>query len=101
MEHEKPFRKEATFKVFKKTKKNHHKSKSCSNYSEDSHDQEESNFMRKLKWGTNKFKCKLSFKCFNCDKIGEFSSKCPYTKGSENDEEQENSKKERKHQKRY
>ena len=73
-EHEKPSRKEAAFKVSKKTKKNNQTPKSCSSCSEDSYDEDESNFVRKLKRGTDKFKGKLPFKCFNCGKIGHFSS---------------------------
>ena len=48
-EQEKPSKKEAAFKVSKKTKKNNQKSKSCSSCSEDSDEEEESNFVRKLK----------------------------------------------------
>ena len=60
---EKTSRKEETFKFSKKTKKNNQKSKSfsCSSCSEDSNDEEEANFVRKLKQGTNKFKGKLPF----------------------------------------
>lgn len=36
--------------------------------------------MRKLKKGPDKYKGKFPFKCFNCGKIGNFSSKCPYGK---------------------
>ena len=53
--------------------------------------------MRKLKRGTGKFKGKLPFKCFNCGKVGHFSSKFPYAKGLESDEEEETPKKEKKH----
>ena len=67
--------------------------------SEDSNDEEEANFVIKLKRGTNKFKGKLPFKCFNCGKIGHFSFKCPYAKGSQSDQEEETPKKEKKHQK--
>ena len=50
-EQEKPSRKEATFKVYKKTKKNNQKPEYCSlsSCSEDSYDEEESNFVIKLK----------------------------------------------------
>lgn len=34
--------------------------------------------MRKLKKGSGKYKGKLPFKCFNCGKIRNFASKCPY-----------------------
>jgi hypothetical protein len=98
-EQEKPSRKEATLKVSKKIKKNNQKSKSCSSCSEDSNDEEEANFVRKLKQGTGKFKGKLPFKCFNCGKIGHFASKYPYAKGSKIDEEEETPKNEKKHQK--
>ena len=49
IEQEKTSRKEATFKVSKKTKKNNQNSRSCSSCSEDSDDEEETNFVRKLK----------------------------------------------------
>jgi hypothetical protein len=39
--------------------------------------------VRKLK---NKSKGKLSFKCFNCGKIGHFSHKCPYENTNEEEE---------------
>jgi hypothetical protein len=62
-------RKEATFKASKKTE--------CkiSDCSDNELDEEEANFVRKLK---NRYKGKLPFKCFNCGKIGHFSHKCPY-----------------------
>ena len=50
---------------------------------------EEANLVRKLKWGTSKFKGKIPFKCFKCGRIGHFASKSPYGKISDNDEEEE------------
>jgi hypothetical protein len=41
-------------------------------------DEEETNFVRKLKMGSRKYKAKLPFKLFCCDKVGHFSSKCPF-----------------------
>ena len=35
-------------------------------------------FTKGLQRGTDKYKGKLPFKCFNCGKIGHFASKCPY-----------------------
>ena len=51
--------------------------------------------MIKLKRGTGNYKNKLSFKCFNCGKIGHFSSKCPYEKSSDSDKENEKKYQER------
>ena len=41
-------------------------------------DEIEAKFVRRLKKGSGKYKEKLPFKCFNCGKIGHFTSKCPY-----------------------
>jgi hypothetical protein len=40
----------------------------------------EAKFVRRLKKGSGKYQGKLPFKCFNCGKIGHFSSKCPTRK---------------------
>jgi hypothetical protein len=55
-------RREATFKAFKKTRKNKPRSKPCSNNSYDSDNEEEANFVRKMKRGIDKHKCNLPFK---------------------------------------
>ena len=70
-----PSRKEAPFKS---TLKNH---------SENLND-EEALFISKLERGTGKYKGKLPLKCFNCGRIGHFSSKCTYTKQDENEEKE-------------
>jgi hypothetical protein len=38
------------------------------------------NFVRRLKKESRKYQGKMPFKCFNCCKIGLFSSKCPHKK---------------------
>ena len=63
---------EATFKAFLK------------NQSENPND-EEAFFINKLERGTGKYKGKLPLKCFNCGRIGHFSTKCTYTKQDENE----------------
>jgi hypothetical protein len=37
--------------------------------------------VRKVKRGSRKYKGKLPSKCFNCGRVGKFSSKCTYEKG--------------------
>ena len=51
--------------------------------------------MRRLKKGSGKYQDKFPFKCFNCGKIGHFSSKCPHKKKDQNAEGEEKYKSKR------
>ncbi|XP_042488897.1 WD repeat-containing protein 87-like [Macadamia integrifolia] len=66
----KPTEKEATFKALKKLKINEDSEQ------KDSDDELIAYLARKLKKGRGKYKGKLPLKCFNCDGIGHFTSKC-------------------------
>jgi hypothetical protein len=48
----------------------------------------EAKFMRRLKKGSGKYQGKLPFKCFNCGKIGHFSSKCLHQKKDQNSDDE-------------
>jgi hypothetical protein len=50
-------------------------------------DEEEANFVIKLKRGSGKYKGMLPFKCFHCGKICHFSSKCPVKRNNINEKE--------------
>ena len=52
-------------------------------------DELEAKFVRKLKSRSGKYKGKLPFKCFNCGKVGHFSSKFPYKKIDQNHVDEE------------
>jgi hypothetical protein len=78
---DKPISREASFKVDK---------------NEDSEpDEIEAKFVRRLKKGSSKYQGKLSFKCFNCGKIGHFANKCPHKKHDQNSEDEEKYKSKR------
>ncbi|XP_042518445.1 uncharacterized protein LOC122092169 [Macadamia integrifolia] len=67
----KPIEKEVAFKALKKLKINEDSEQ------KDSDDELIAYLARKLKKDRGKYKGKLPLKCFNCDGIGHFSSKCP------------------------
>jgi hypothetical protein len=58
----------------------------------------EAHFVRKLKKGSEKYKSRIPFKCFNCEKLGYFVDKFPYVKDESSDDgEEHNIKKGIKH----
>jgi hypothetical protein len=77
-----PYIKDAFFKALVKSSKyqDHDSSEHFS-------DEEEANFVRKLKRGSIKYKGMLPFKCFHFGKVGHFSSKCPFKKNNTNEKE--------------
>jgi len=81
---EKPSKGETTFKD-SKTKNNHEQktNEELSNIS----NEEVSNFMKKLKRGSGKYKGNFPLKCFNYGKIGHFSNNFPYPKQEESDDQ--------------
>ena len=78
IEQEDPAGKEAAFKVTNKRRSIKQKPKAEYNSDGDSDNEEESNFVRKSKRGTGKYKGKLPLKWFECGRNGHFTSKCPY-----------------------
>jgi len=44
--------------------------------------------VRNLKRGIGKLKGKITFKCFECGRIGYYASKFPYAKSNDNDDKE-------------
>ena len=86
IEQEDPVGKEAAFRVCNKrgTSKQKRKSK-YNNHDDESNNEEEVNFVRKLKRQICKYKGKLPLKCFERGRISHFASKCPYKGNLESD----------------
>lgn len=80
--------KEANFKASKKIKTKDHKSSDILN---NELDDEEVNFVKKLKVRSRKYKGNLPFKCFNYGELGHFASRCPYTKNRNSNKEEDSS----------
>jgi hypothetical protein len=75
---DKPTSREASFKADK---------------NEDSEpDEIEEKFVKRLKKGSDKYKRKLPFKCFNYGKIGHFANKCPHKRNDQTCDDEEKRK---------
>jgi hypothetical protein len=64
-------------------------------------DEEEANFVRKLKRGSENYKGMLPFKFFHCGKIGHFSCKCPFKENNTNEKERKDKDKPRDFKNKY
>jgi hypothetical protein len=73
--------------TFKESKTKMRQEKKANDELSDIFDEEISNFMKKLKKGTDKYKGKIPLICFNCGKIRHFANKCPHPKQNESDDE--------------
>lgn len=71
--------KEAPFRVSNKGKEH----KVHQDYSSSEFDQDLAQLAKKMKRGSGKYKGKFPSKCFDCGRVGHFSSKFPYKEGAE------------------
>lgn len=87
--------KEETFKVSKKTKEDKYHQE-FSNYE---FDREMAHFSKNLKLGSGMYKGNLTFKCFDCWRVRNFTSKFPHKGNIEKDKDQNTKDKAWKYQK--
>jgi YbbR domain-containing protein len=79
-------RKEVAFKTTRKEKKAFSMKDMVEiirSMSEETNEEEE-NFIKRLRKGIGKYEGKMPFKYFECGKVGHFFSKCPYKKEKKN-----------------
>jgi len=74
---------EVAFKGSAKGKEEHNESGHVSE------EEDEINFVKKLQWGSGRFKGKLPFKCFACGKVGHYATKFPHKNKNEKGKEYE------------
>ena len=86
-EQEDPSGKEVALKASNQKGTTKQKPKLDYSNNDESDNEEEANFVRKLKRGIGKYKGKIPPICFECGRIGHFASKCPYAKNPNIDDE--------------